>query len=98
MDLNKDIVTFVIEDYAGNELGRYETLEELEDDMDKIVANDKEVKQAKAYLAMVDKYLYDPEIIESAEEAIIQLETLVREELFLYGLNKDNEEVGIQFL
>lgn len=96
MDLNKDIVTFVLLDYSGDIVGRYNTLEELKVDIDIIVNNDIKVNQAEEYLRMVKLYLYDTKFAESAEEAILQLKKQVRHGLFPYGINKNNDAVVIE--
>lgn len=97
MELNKDVEVFVLEDWTGRDLGKFNTLDELEEEISNLEENDEQVEEAKSYLQMVDYYLNNPKIIESAELAIEELKIMVREDLYAYGLDKNNNRIGIQF-
>ena len=97
MELNKDVEVFVLEDWIGRGLGKFNTLDELEEEISNLEENDEQVLEAKSYLKMVDEWLNNQEIIESAELAIEELKTMVREELYAYGLDKNNNRIDIQF-
>ena len=97
MKLNKDVAVFVLEDWIGNDLGKFNTLDELEEAISDLEENDEQVQEANSYLQMVDQWLDNPKIIESAELAIEELKIMVREDLYAYGLDKNNNSIGIQF-
>ena len=97
MELNKNVEVFVLEDWIGRNLGKFNTLDELEEEISNLEENDEQVLEAKSYLKMVDEWLNNQEIIESAELAVEELKTMVREELYAYGLDKNNNRIDIQF-
>ena len=97
MELNKYVEVYVLEDWIGNDLGKFSTLDELEEEISNLEENDEQVQEANSYLQMVDYWLNNPEITESAELAIEDLKIMVREDLYAYGLDKNNNRIGIQF-
>ena len=46
---------------------------------------------------ILNNYMNNPKITESAELAIEELKTMVREDLYAYGLDKNNNRIDIQF-
>lgn len=97
MELNKNVETFIVDDWMGNVLGEYDSFDKAEEHIQKIVENDEEVKLAKAYLEMVEKQLANEKITKSAEDALEELETQVFEDLGMYGIDYDGNKVGIEW-
>lgn len=95
--MNENIVRFIIEDWMSNRLGEYATLYDLEVARDEIVGNDKEVKQAREFLHMVENQLADEAITKAVKDAVEQLEDQVYEDMYMFGLDADGNVVPIDW-
>lgn len=97
MEMNKGITVFVVQDWMGKELGRFTTLDGAEEFMTAIVSNDEQVK------ALVDEMerledagagAYELEMVELEME---EVETGIREDLYVYGYDKNGNEMPVEF-
>lgn len=77
--MNENVKWFVLEDWTSKELGRYETLDEVEERQQAMVEEDEGYQQA------------------ATEEEREEIENGIYEDLYVYGLDEDENVVPVQF-
>ena len=96
-ELNKGVVVFVLSDWMGNELGRYPTLDAVEDRMNEIARMDDEVRALVHHIEQLEDAGESKHVIEVAELMLEEVEDGSREDLYVTGLDKYGEEMEIEF-
>lgn len=77
--MNENVKWFVLEDWTSKELGRYETLDEVEERQQAMVEEDEGYQQA------------------ATEEEREEIENGIYEDLYVYGLDEEENVVPVQF-
>lgn len=95
--INEHVVTFVLSDWMGKELGRYPTLDAVEERMSEIARNDAEVKALVHHIEQLEDAGESKIVIEVAELMLEEVEDGIREDLYVTGLDKYGEEMEIEF-
>lgn len=96
-ELNKGVVVFVLSDWMGNELGRYPTLDAVEERMNEIARMDDEVRALVHHIEQLEDAGESKHVIEVAELMLEEVEDGIREDLYVTGLDKYGEQMEIEF-